>query len=229
MVGIIGAMQLETRMLKDSITEKEVRTIGGIEFVSGKLENTDVVVAACGVGKVFAAMCAQIMILEYHPDAIINTGVGGGVGEGLHIGDIVIGEKLVQHDMDVCALGCEPGEHMELRRIYFPCAEALVKRIKASADGLGYPNTLGVIASGDQFVSDEDTKMRLRKQFHSLCCEMEGAAVSQVCFVNKVPFVVVRAISDGADGDAKMSFEDFCRMAAERSSRVLHHMLKEKI
>lgn len=226
MIGIIGAMKIETDMLKNAMTDKEISVYSGIEFVKGKLGKCDAVVASCGVGKVFAAMCAQTMILKFSPDVVINTGVGGGVGEGLHIGDIVIAEKLVQHDMDVCGLGCAPGEHMELRQVYFPCDENTVNTVKTAAEKLGFTVKTGVIASGDQFISDDESKVRLKNLFNAQVCEMEGASIAQVCYVNEVPFAVIRAISDGADDDAKMSFEDFAKMAAKRSCDVLFEMTK---
>lgn len=221
MLGIIGAMKIETDMLINSMKDKKVSVYSDIEFVEGKLGETDVVVADCGVGKVFAAMCAQTMILKFAPDVIINTGVGGAVGEGLHVGDIIVASKLVQHDMDVCALGLAKGEHMELGITYFPADEDTVEKIMAAAQALGYSVDSGIIASGDQFIGDRESKQRLSAHFNALVCEMEGAAIAQVCYVNHTPFAVVRAISDGADDDARMSFEDFAKLSAERSCKVL--------
>ena len=121
MIGLIGAMEVEITSLRDAITEKVSRTISGVEFVSGKIDGQEVVTAVCGIGKVFAAVCAEAMILSYQPDLIINTGVGGSLSSDLSIGDVAVAKDVVQHDMDTTPLGDPPGYISGLGQVYLPC------------------------------------------------------------------------------------------------------------
>jgi adenosylhomocysteine nucleosidase len=226
MIGIIGAIRIETEMLKTSLTDKSTRTISGIEFVQGRLWGEEAVIATCGVGKVFAAICAQTMILEYEPDVIINTGVAGCTVSTLKIGDIVVADRVAQHDMDVSALGCAPGEHFELKLTYFKCAPALVEIARDSAEAIGLNAVTGTIVSGDKFIIGSSDKDFVCSVFNAFACEMEGGAIGQVCYVNNVPFVVIRSISDGADRDAKVSVKKFVAMSAKNSASVLEYMIR---
>lgn len=225
MIGIIGAMKIEVErlrsMIKDPVTEK----ISGMDFVSGELRGRRVVTAQCGEGKVAAAICAQTMLLRFDPELIINTGVAGSLSEKLGVGDIAVADRLVQHDMDVTPLGKEPGYIFSLGEVYMPADAKASAKLLSCAESLGINCETGVIASGDQFIADPDKKARIVSVFGAIACEMEGAAIAQVCRSSGVPFAVIRAISDSADGSANVSFEEFTALAAENAAKIVESFL----
>ena len=227
MIGIIGAMKPEIDGIKAIIENKEIRVISGIEFVSGTIGKTEVVAAQSGIGKVFAAICAQTMILEYKPDAIINVGVGGTLSENLSIGDIAVANAVVQHDMDTSPLGDPVGLLSGINIVEIPCSNELSDRIAKSAATVGIKTEKGIIASGDQFIGSPEQKDKIRSNFDAVACEMEGGSIGHVCYVNGVDFCVIRAISDSANGDASMDYPEFMKMAAENSIKVMKKFLAE--
>lgn len=227
MIGIIGAMRIEVETLWAAMTDKKYDNISGIEFVRGKLYGTDAVVAQCGIGKVFAATCAQTMILRYGVDTVINTGVAGTLSGELGVGDIAVSSSCVQHDMDTSPLGDPVGLISGINIVEIPADTALCEKVLRAAASLGINCRAGVIASGDCFVSSKDKKKYITDTFGALACEMEGAAIAQVCYINKVRFVVIRAISDSADGSADMDYSEFSKLAAERSSNVVKLLLEK--
>lgn len=217
-IGIIAAMQIEAEGILAKMTDVTVETVSHIAFFSGKLHGHPCVVAVCGIGKVFAALCAQTMILRYEPRLILNTGVAGSLSDALTIGDIAIAETLVQHDMDTSALGDPVGLISGINVVHLPCDEEASKNLAACAASLeGVSVKRGVIASGDKFMSDAAEKQRIASLFGAVACEMEGAAIGQVCYVNQVPCAVMRAISDGGDEAAAIDYPTFAKMAAERA------------
>ena len=219
MIGIIGAMDMEVNGLKERMQNAEVETIGTIDFYKGTIQGVPCVVARSGVGKVNAAICAQIMALVYRPKAIINTGVAGGIGKGVSVGDVVVSRGLVQHDMDTSAVGDPKGFISGINLITIPATEKLVNLVveKAKHTYQGAVH-IGIIATGDQFIGQSD-------QFQAIACEMEGGSIAQVCYMNGIDFVVIRAISDNADEAANISFEQFAAMAAEKSIQLLCEVL----
>ena len=222
MIGLIGAMTVEVELIKGSMTEKREETISGITFVQGKLEGVDCVAAVSGIGKVNAAMCAQTMILRYHPRLIINTGVAGGMGKGIKISDIVVADSVVQHDMDTSDLGDPKGFISGIDRIQIPCDEELNDKVRAAAGAVeGLACHQGIIATGDQFVGSKDKLNRLMEEFGAVACEMEGGSIGQVCALNKIPFAVIRAISDHGDDEASVDFPAFASQAAQKSIELL--------
>lgn len=223
-LGIIAAMEKEAIPLIEKMTETVSETVSGIRFTRGILLGHTTVVAVCGIGKVFAAMCAESMILRYQPQKIINTGVAGALTEGLPVGGLAIADRVVQHDMDTSALGDPVGFLSGLDTVYLPCDPDLIARLQAAAADMAVPVQVGAIASGDRFVSTAGEKRKLNADFEAIACEMEGAAVGQVCFVNKVPFAVVRAISDSVDGQAEMEYPVFAEMAAKQSVALICRM-----
>lgn len=214
-VGVIGAMASEIDALKASIEKPEYATISGIEFVSGSFGNVDVVVAQCGIGKVFAAMCAQTMIMYYGPDMILNIGVGGSLTPELNIADIGIGRAVVQHDLDTTGLGDPVGMVSGINIVELPCDAKIVDGLEKAAASLGVHSTTGVIASGDVFVNDPIVKRRLVDTFSGIVCEMEGGAIAQVCYVNEIPCAVLRAVSDNGDESANRDYSDALQRAAD--------------
>lgn len=227
MIGIIGAMKTETDALISAMQERKETTISGITYTSGKLCGKEVVVATCGIGKVFAAICAQTMILSFFPSLIINTGVGGTLTPALGIGDIAIAERLVQHDMDTSPLGDPVGLVSGINRIYFDADAGTVARLAACVSTIGVNGVRGCIASGDQFIADPAKKTYIRDTFSAIACEMEGAAIAHVATVNEIPFAVLRAISDSADGGAVEDYPTFVARAAARSVEVLCRFLSD--
>ena len=219
-IGIIGAMDSEVNGLIAKIEDCKCERVGGIDFYSGKIGKKLVVVSRCGVGKVFAAMCAQAMIIKYAPRLIINSGVGGALADGLKCTDIVVATRLVQHDMDTSAIGDPKGLVSGINKVYFDSDERAAGILMSAAETAGIRARTGVIASGDIFVADKLLKDRIKADFGAAVCEMEGAAIAQVAYVNSTPFAVVRAISDNADGDSPMSFTEFLAEAVKSSERL---------
>ncbi|MBQ8475360.1 MAG: 5'-methylthioadenosine/adenosylhomocysteine nucleosidase [Clostridia bacterium] len=215
-IGVIAAMQIEIDALKERLENSETVTYSGIDYVCGELHGKKVIAAKCGIGKVFAAVCAQTMILKFSPDCIINTGVAGALNRELHICDIVIGEKTVQHDMDTSAIGDPVGLVSGINVVFFESDKNVCDVIEKSAAELQYPHVRGTVACGDRFVSDNETKARIVENFGADACDMESCAMAQVCYINNVPFAAIRAISDGADDGAKMDYPTFARIAAEK-------------
>ena len=221
MLGIIGAMQVEIETIVEEMENKTEKTIGGIKFYQGLLWGKEVVAAVCGVGKVFAGICAQTMILNFDVDNILNIGVGGSLTNNLNICDLGIATAVVQHDMDTTPLGDPLGLISGLDVVEIPCDEKQTELWKKAADSVKIKHFEGVIASGDCFVSTSSKKQYIRENFNGIVCEMEGGAIGQVCFLNKVPFNVIRAVSDNADGSADMDFPKFVKKAVAQSLVLL--------
>ena len=226
MIGIIGAMRAEVETLIEKLENKTQETISGITFYEGTLAGRKTVLAACGIGKVFAALCAQTMILRYHPDYIIHTGVAGATGEDLPIGGIAVAQSLVQHDMDTSPLGDPKGLISGINIVNLPTEETLRAAFVKAATRLDYPVCCGIIASGDRFIATAQEKLAIAKEFGAIACEMEGAAIAQVCYVNQTPLCVLRAISDSLSGDAAMEYPAFLALAAERAVNLILDFLR---
>lgn len=225
MIGIIGAMATEVESLQKIMTIRETVTVSGIDFFVGSIHGKDVVLAKCGVGKVYAALCAQTMILRFSPDMVLNTGVGGALNPALKIGDLLIAERTLQHDMDTSALGDPVGLVSGINQIYFPCDAHAVDIMRTAAASLGFAHMTGTVASGDQFICDAGEKERITAQFGADVCEMEGAAIGHVCTVNTVPYLVLRAASDQADGGAPDDFPTFVKHAAAKAAAVVEQFI----
>ena len=226
MIGIIAAMNVEMDGLRAHMESPASETVSGVTFVRGIIEGREVVTAVCGIGKVFAALCAQTMILRYAPEAIINTGVAGTLTDELSIGNLAVSSCVVQHDMDTSAIGDPVGLISGINMVEIPADKALTERLCAAAETVGVKTLTGCIASGDQFVARPGRKTFITDTFSAIACEMEGAAIGQVCYVNGVPFCVLRAISDSADGSSHMDYPVFAQMAAEQSVRLLLAFLR---
>ena len=219
-------MSVETDALKAQIENAVSETVSGIEFVSGTLYGKDVVVAQCGIGKVFAAMCAQTMIVRFGVDRIINTGVAGTLCEELHILDIAVATSVVQHDMDTSPLGDPVGLISGINIVSIPACEALADDICRAAGELGTGCVKGVIASGDQFINNAEKKAWIRSTFCAIACEMEGAAIGHVCYVNGIDFAIIRAISDNASGEADIEYPEMVKRAAVISQGLIKKLLE---
>lgn len=227
MIGIIGAMASEVDGLKSIMTDTEVSTYSSVDFYKGIINGTKVIIAEAGVGKVNAAVTAQTMILKYSPDCVINIGVAGGLEKSLGIGDIVIADKVVEHDMDTSPLGDEKGFISGLDTVYMNCDERIVKLLNECTSELGIHTVTGTIASGDQFISSDEQRNKIIDLFNGFAAEMEGAAIGHVCTMNNVPFGVLRSISDGANSDSTMDFPEFVKLAAKNSIEIIKLLLKK--
>ena len=216
-LGIIGAMQSEIDGIVAAMTDTQTEIIGGRTFVSGKLGARRAVSTVSGVGKVFAAMAAEILLLHFGATALLNTGVAGGLDPTLTVGDVVVADAVVQHDMNTCALGDPRGLVSGLNVVKIPTDAALTSALVAATRAEGLRTLVGTVASGDLFVERPAHKQKIRAEFGAAACEMEGAAVGQVALAHGIPFAVLRAISDGGDG---MEFSQFVRLAAARSIAV---------
>lgn len=225
-IGIIGAMQVEIDGLRAIMENKKSVTLSGIDFVFGDIFGKRVVTAVCGIGKVFAAICTQTMILSFNPDVIINTGVAGTLSDKLSIGDIAIAKNSVQHDMDTTALGDELGLISGPNIVYIPADEKLSGTLEECVKSLGINCLKGTVATGDAFINDDLKKKKITENFSAIACEMEGGAVAQTCYVNHVPFSILRAISDGGDDNSHIDYPTFVKMAAERSIEVLKKFIE---
>ena len=224
LIGIIGAMDIEVDALISAMTDTEKRVISSIKFVKGKLNGKSVVVAKCGIGKVFAAICAQTMILEYNPAIIINTGVAGSLEKGFNVLDVAVAKSVVQHDMDTSAIGDPKGLISGINVIYINTDEGVSCALKTASLNVKCNVKEGVVASGDKFMADPQEKANINKEFGAIACEMEGASIGHVCYVNNVPFGILRTISDG-DG-AEMDYMTFAPKAAMQATEIVKEFIK---
>ena len=226
-IGIIGAMDIEVDYLTSLLEEREAIEFCGLKFNTGTIYGKKLAIVKCGIGKVFAAMAASAMIARFSPRLVVNTGVGGALKSGLRPLDVVVAEKLLQHDMDTSALGDAKGLISGINKIYFESDENATKLLLASAEKLSLNAKLGTIASGDKFIAEKCEKEKIITEFSADVCEMEGAAIAQVAFVNKTPFAVVRAISDSADEGSSMDYMEFLPVAAKNSANLTLSLIKE--
>ena len=220
MIGIICAMQIEADGLIALCENTEQTQKYGMTFTRGTLHGKELVIVVCGIGKVNAAMCTAVLINDFQPALVINSGVAGAVSPAVTIGDLVIGTKAVEHDMNTTPLGDKQGEvsFPNGKVMYFECDKAAARLLEAVCGGIADTKTArGVIASGDIFISDRSQRLRLNDRFGAVACEMEGAAIGHVCYCCGVPFVILRAISDDINENKGMDFVRFCAMAAEKT------------
>ena len=226
-IGIIGAMEEEVAFLKEELTDCKITAIAGMEFCEGKLDDEDVVVVQCGVGKVNAGICANTLINQFGCSEVINTGVAGSLDNQINIGDIVVSVDACQHDFTVEAIGFAKGEIPYTGLVAFPASETMRKEA-VEAVHAAVPDVQvfeGRVCTGDQFISSKEQKEFIKSNFGGMCCEMEGGAIAQACYLNDTPFVIIRAISDKADDSEEMNYEIFKKDAAEHSASVVHYMI----
>lgn len=227
MLGIIGAMDEEVAKLKEQMTEVQICKKANMEFVQGIMEGRQVVVVRSGIGKVNAGICAQILVDDYRVDGIINTGIAGSLRAEINIGDIVISTDAVQHDMDAAAFGYPLGQiprmdvfsfeaDKELAKLAEDCCHRVIPQV-----GIFH----GRVASGDAFIASHERKTKIVNEFDAFCCEMEGAAIAQAAYLNGIPFLIIRAISDKADDSASMDYPAFEAMAIENSVKLIKEMV----
>lgn len=230
-IGIIGAMDSEVTTLKSELKDVKVTKKAGLEFHAGKLNGKDVVIVKSGVGKVNAALCTQILIDDFNVSTLINTGVAGGLYSELKVGDVVVSSRAVEHDMDITAFGHKKGYISDMSEngepTYFTTDADLAKTTQTVANEVLEDNKayIGTIASGDIFVSDQKLKEELIASHDTYAAEMEGAAIAHVASVNNVPVTIIRSISDLANGEADVTYEEFEIKAAENSAKIVKNLL----
>ena len=212
-------MDIEVDGLVSSMPKKKITMLSGIKFYQGKLCGKDVVVAKCGIGKVFASICAQTMILNFNPSVVINTGVAGTLDKDLCVLDVAIASGVVQHDMDTSPLGDPYGLISGINVIVFNSDDRVVNTLKLASEQAKILCKTGIIATGDKFVHKSENKAWIKNEFNAIACEMEGGAIGHTCYVNGVPFGIIRAISDGEG--ATMDYLNFSLRAAQRSIDIV--------
>ena len=212
-------MQMEVDTLRESMDNVRTEEYSGVTYVSGTIGGKDVVAAVCGIGKVFAAICAEAMILKFHVDCVVNIGVAGTLCKDLHVMDVAVADQVVQHDMNTSALGDPIGLLSGLNQVFLPADEKMRKLLCRCLQEKAIPYKVGTIATGDLFLHKETQKTLLHSRFGAIAGEMEGGSIGHVCFVNKVPFAILRSISDGEGG--AMDYETFAEKAALQSILVV--------
>ncbi len=227
-IGIIGAMELEVKQLKTEMTVSNITKRAGMDFYEGTLNGASVVVVQCGIGKINAALCVQILADIFEVTHVINTGVAGSLNAKLDIGDILISKDALHHDMDVTIFGYKLGEVPQMGFREFIADEQLINLAKAACEKVN-PDinaVTGRVVSGDQFISSKAVKERLISEFQGDCAEMEGASIAHGAYLNNIPFVIIRAISDKADDSAEMDYPAFEAAAAKHSAALVKEMIK---
>ena len=226
-IGSIGAMEEEVAILKEKMEDVRIIKKASMDFYEGILAGKKVVVVRSGIGKVNAGICAQILADVFSVEAIINTGIAGSLNKDINIGDIVLSTDVVQHDMDATGFGYRKGQIPQMPVFYFAADEKL-RQLAAEVCREVNPDIQvfeGRIASGDQFVCDQGVKDGIVSEFAAYATEMEGAAIGQAAYLNEIPFLVIRAISDKADGSAQMDYSEFEKKAIEHSVKLTLNML----
>lgn len=228
-IGIIGAMDEEVSRLKEKMQVKKVEKKAGMEFFDGELAGKEVVIVRSGIGKVNAGICTQILVDDFQVEAVINTGVAGSLKNEINIGDIVLSSDSLQHDMDATGFGYKPGIIPRMEQSVFVADPQLIELAKKVNEQVNpeIQTFVGRVVSGDQFISDKQKKDYLVEQFAGYCTEMEGAAIAQTCYVNEIPYLVIRAISDKADNSATMDYGEFEAKAIEHTVKLLTGMMEQ--
>lgn len=226
-IGIIGAMDLEVEELKSKLSNTQITKKAGMEFNEGILNGASVVIVRCGIGKVNAALCVQILADLFHVTHVINTGIAGSLNARLDIGDILISRDALHHDMDTTIFGYQLGEVPQMGLREFPADEHLIALAQASCARVNpdIHSLVGRVVSGDQFISSKEVKDKLISTFQGDCAEMEGASIAHGAYLNEIPFVIIRAISDKADDSAEMDYPSFEKAAARHSARLVEDMV----
>lgn len=229
MIGIIGAMQEEVEQIVAVMDVEREETKASMTFRAGKLSGKDVVIVVSGIGKVNAAICTQILVDDFKVDYVINTGIAGSLNAAIDIGDIVISNDVLHHDMDATNFGYPLGQVPRMDTLSFPADKHLIEVAKnACANAVPEIGThVGRIVSGDQFISDKATKERITKNFNGFCTEMEGASIAHTAYLNKVPFVILRAISDKADDSASVDYPTFEKQAIANGVKLIKEFVAE--
>lgn len=227
-IGIIGAMEEEVELLKEKMTDTVIIEKAGMKFVKGTLKGQTAVVVRSGIGKVNAGICTQILADEFQVEAVINTGIAGSLKAEINIGDVVLSTDTMQHDVDAREFGYPLGQIPRMETLTFLADEKLRKLAKEVCEEVNPDIQVfeGRVASGDQFVADKETKEKIIENTQAYCTEMEGAAIGQAAYLNKIPYLVIRAISDKADDSAHVDYPTFERQAIRHTVNLVSSMME---
>ncbi|EOB7626537.1 5'-methylthioadenosine/S-adenosylhomocysteine nucleosidase [Staphylococcus aureus] len=229
MIGIIGAMEEEVTILKNKLTQLSEISVAHVKFYTGILKDREVVITQSGIGKVNAAISTTLLINKFKPDVIINTGSAGALDESLNVGDVLISDDVKYHDADATAFGYEYGQIPQMP-VAFQSSKSLIEKVSQVVQQQQQQLTakVGLIVSGDSFIGSVEQRQKIKKAFpNAMAVEMEATAIAQTCYQFNVPFVVVRAVSDLANGEAEMSFEAFLEKAAVSSSQTVEALVSQ--
>ena len=225
-IGIIGAMPQEVEIIKNNIKNLKETKIGGCKFFTGTILNHKVTLTQSGIGKVAATIGTTILIENFKPDVIINTGSAGSLKDHFNIGDVVVSTNVTHHDVDLTAFGYAMGQCAQLP-INYSADKHLIGQLKSVLEQENLNYHFGLLCSGDSFVASEHATLKIKKDFpEAIAVDMEASAIAQTCFMFDVPFVVLRAISDGANNDSSMTFEEFLPIASKNSSKIILILLE---
>jgi adenosylhomocysteine nucleosidase len=227
-IGILGAMDQEIALLKESLSELSSSQLNHLTFYSGKLNDTEVVLVRCGIGKVAAAVATTMLIEHFAPDYVVNTGSAGGFDTDLNIGDLVIASHTQHHDVDITHFGYALGQSAGMP-LSFHCEPALIEAAERAAAKLAEVKTKrGLVCTGDSFIGSDEAAARLRESFPEMCAvEMEGVAIGQTCHLMNTPFLVIRSLSDIAGKTSSVSFDTYLEQAAKHSALLVMAMITE--
>lgn len=228
MIGIIAAESKEMNEIKKLMKNIEEKDLLNLQFFTGKIEEAECVLVECGEGKVNAARTTQVMIDNFKIDKLVNVGSAGAINEDLNVKDVVIADKLVQYDFDISGLGYEKGEICNIGK-YIYCDKTLVEECQEAIENIeneSYKVVIGTIATADSFCDKPEIAKMVRKEFNAECVEMEGAAVAQVCYLDQIPFLVIRGISDTPNGNNKIDFRKYLEIASKQSAKILQNLIK---
>ncbi len=226
-IGIIGAMEEEVKVLLGKMTDVKSVNKCGITLYHGELHKKDVVLLLCGIGKVAAAVGTTLLIDQFSPDLIINTGSAGGLSSELNVGDVVISNEVRYHDVDVTLFGYEYGQVPRMPASFLPDKKLVDLAVSAAKNISGMHITDGLIISGDSFIHDEDDVDRIKSKLPPMkATEMEAASIAQVCHMSNIPFLIIRSISDVPGKESKQSFQEFLTVAAKNSGNLVEEILK---
>lgn len=233
-IGIICAMKEEFELISKDIIVQKIIEISNLKFLIGTLHEKNVVGVICGIGKVNAAICTQTLICKFECTHILNSGVAGGISKEINFKDIVIGNDLIQHDVDVTKFGYKLGEVPYIGTHSFKCDENLIELakkacIEISNENVNFNFHIGRIVTGDQFISNNNTSEFLNKTFNALACEMESGSIAQTCYLNNIPCLIIRSISDTGGDVAKNEFNNFLQESSKNSYIILTHIMKNII
>lgn len=227
MIGIIGAMDEEVEQIVTAMDVEREETKAQMTFKAGTMSGKEVVIVRSGIGKVNAAVCTQILVDDFGVDYVINTGIAGSLKNEINIADVVVSDDVLHHDMDATGFGYAPGQIPRMDTLSFAADRKLIELAKQSCAKV-IPQVgvhVGRIVSGDQFISDKAVKNRISENFNGFCTEMEGAAIAQAAYLNNVPFLILRAISDKADDSATMDYPAFEKQAIHNSVLLLKELI----
>lgn len=224
MIGIVTAIKEEYNAIKRLMVNQIDRHFAKMDFTVGLIGNTSVILGECGQGKVNAACCTQLIIDRFLVNTIINVGIAGGIGPEVNINDVIISDKAIQYDMDATGEGFELGEVPDFGFVEFKASPKLIRIAKNSAEVYKIAHKIGTVLSADQFVDSQEKKNEILENFEGLVCEMEGAAIAQVCYLNNVPFIIIRSVSDNATEDANELIQFNVEEAINKTTSIVESL-----